>query len=196
MENPQAESALNSGTGNMITSNSFSQYPDAFLSAKPADSEEVWIKLFGRYDKKRVCRWVKQKYVIDNEYINAYNVLIPESNNSGALGERLTSPLRCDKMEGSTDTFISIGTFDGEYEANACIKYIKTKFVRALLGSLKVTQHNPKDTWKNVPMQDFASDRDIDWSLDVDGIDDRLFDMYGLSDDEKKFIREKIKPMA
>ena len=47
---------------------------------------------------------------------------------------------------GYTDTFIGIGAFDKEIEANACLKYIKTKFARTMLGTLKATQHNPRET--------------------------------------------------
>lgn len=39
---------------------------------------------------------------------------------------------------------------------------IKSKFARALLGTLKVTQHNHKGTWINVPLQDFTAASDID----------------------------------
>jgi len=40
-----------------------------------------------------------------------------------------------------------------------------------MLGILKVTQNNPRETWKYVPMQDFSSQSDIDWSKSVSDID-------------------------
>lgn len=80
-------------------------------------------------------------------------------------------------------------------EAEACLKYIKTKFVRALLGIRKVTQDNAKDTWRYVLLQRFGAGSDIDWSEDVAGIDRQLWDKYGLNDTEKEFIDSKIRPM-
>ena len=45
---------------------------------------------------------------------------------------------------GVTGTFITIGSFETDAEAQACLKYIKSKFARAMLGVLKVTQDNPR----------------------------------------------------
>lgn len=96
---------------------------------------------------------------------------------------------------GHTDTFLSIGKFASAEEASACLKYVKSKFARCMLGTLKATQHNPKDTWANVPMQDFTADSDIDWSKSVEEIDAQLYAKYHLSDDEIAFIESMIKPM-
>ena len=75
------------------------------------------------------------------------------------------------------------------------MKYIKSKFARAMLGVLKVTQHNPKSTWKFVPLQDFTVNSDIDWSKSVADIDRQLYAKYGLSEEEIAFIEKMIKPM-
>ena len=97
---------------------------------------------------------------------------------------------------GYTDTFISIGAFDTEIEANACLKYIKTKFARTMLGTLKATQHNPRETWANVPMQDFTSESDINWDAPISEIDKQLYSKYRLSDEEIQFIEQNVKSMA
>lgn len=98
-------------------------------------------------------------------------------------------------MIGHTDTFISVGKFDNVGEAQACLKYIKTKFARTMLGTLKATQHNPRDTWSNVPLQDFTPNSDIDWSKSIAEIDRQLYNKYGLTDEETGFIERMIKPM-
>ena len=64
-----------------------------------------------------------------------------------------------------------------------------------MLGTLKATQHNPKDTWANVPMQDFTASSDIDWSKSIPKIDAQLYAKYGLTDEEIDFIEKMIKPM-
>ena len=69
------------------------------------------------------------------------------------------------------------------------------KLVRCLVGTLKVTQDNPKKTWTNVPMQDFTSASDIDWGVSIPEIDQQLYKKYGLSADEINFIETAIKPM-
>lgn len=82
-----------------------------------------------------------------------------------------------------------------EAEAEAILKYVKTKFARTMLGILKVTQNNPKETWAYVPMQDFTAKSDIDWSKPVSEIDKQLYRKYNLDDSEVAFIESMIKPM-
>ncbi|MGC4440876.1 restriction endonuclease, partial [Streptococcus suis] len=90
--------------------------------------------------------------------LEKYKVFVPGSNGSGALGEVLSTPLIGEPLIGHTQTFISFGAFDNQEEAKNCLKYIKTKFARVMLGTLKITQHNETaSTWKNVPLQDFTS---------------------------------------
>ena len=193
-ENPFAQKALESGTGNMITSNSFNLYPTIFTETKPIDGSD-YIQLFGRLGSQRMYRWIKSDYVIDNEYLNSYNVFVPEANGTGAIGEVLSTPVIGVPVIGHTDTFLSIGKFADAEEASACLKYVKSKFARCLLGTLKATQHNPRDTWANVPLQDFTSESDIDWSKDVEDIDRQLYKKYGLDEEEIAFIERMIKPM-
>ena len=129
-----------------------------------------------------------------------YKVLVPEANGSGAIGEILSTPVVGVPVVGVpvvgyTDTFIGIGVFDTEETATACLKYIKTKFARTMLGTLKATQHNPRETWTNVPMQDFTPASDIDWSQSVEEIDKQLYRKYNLCPEEVSFIERMIRPM-
>jgi eco57I restriction endonuclease len=75
------------------------------------------------------------------------------------------------------------------------MKYIKSKFTRALLGTLKITQDNNRETWNNVPIQDFTSNSDIDWSQSIENIDKQLYKKYNLSQDEIDFIESKVRAM-
>lgn len=52
-----------------------------------------------------------------------------------------------------------------------------------------------RDVWQYVPIQDFTSNSDIDWSKSIEEIDEQLFDKYGLDDKEREFIRTKVKEM-
>lgn len=75
------------------------------------------------------------------------------------------------------------------------MKYLKTKFLRTMLGILKKTQHNPSDVWEYIPIQDFTENSDIDWNKSIAEIDRRLYEKYGLSNDEIAFIEDKVLPM-
>lgn len=180
------------GTGNMITSKAFDSMSGIF---KAEPNESNCIQLYGRENRERVLRYISHKYIIDNDYLSTYNVLVPEGNGSGTLGEALSTPVIAPPETGHTDTFISIGSFESAVQAQNCLKYIKSKFARTMLGILKITQHNPASTWKYVPLQDFTSNSDIDWSQSVADVDKQLYAKYGLDDEEIQFIESHVKEM-
>lgn len=65
-----------------------------------------------------------------------------------------------------------------------------------MLGTMKITQDNAtKEVWKNVPMQNFTSTSDIDWTKSIAEIDQQLYKKYGLSEEEIQFIESKVKEM-
>lgn len=76
-----------------------------------------------------------------------------------------------------------------------CKFAVKTKFARAMLGILKITQDNPRDKWAYVPLQDFTSHSDIDWSKSIPEIDQQLYKKYNLSPEEIDFIETHVKEM-
>lgn len=154
------------------------------------------IAILGLIGGKRSWRFIDKYYLDDgNGQINTWKVLLPESNGSGAIGEVLSTPLIGEPLIGYTQTFIGIGAFENETEAQALYKYIVGKFSRAMLGILKITQHNPISTWKYVPLQDFTSSSDIDWAKSVHEIDLQLYDKYGLTAEERNFIETHVKEM-
>ena len=194
-EHPELLELQAGGTGNMITSNSFTNLYDVIIFSEQQNDGYEYVKLLGINEKQRMYRYIRADYLNPPDSFYKYKVFVPKSNGSGALGEVLSTPLIGAPLIGATDTFISIGCFDTEDEAQACMKYIKTKFARAMLGILKVTQDNPASKWRYVPLQDFTSSSDIDWSQSVADIDQQLYAKYGLSDDEIAFIEEKVKAM-
>ena len=127
--------------------------------------------------------------------LGKWKVIVPKSNGTGAIGEVLSTPLIGEPLIGYTQSFIGIGTFNEQTEAMAALKYVKSKFARTLLGILKVTQDNSKETWRFVPLQDFTSKSDIDWEKSVAEIDRQLYAKYELSEEEITFIESMIKPM-
>lgn len=189
---PQAKDIQGKGSGLQITPNSFEQMPFVF---KENRNKEECYQILGRIGSNREYRWIKKEYVQSNDYLDSYNVFVPEANGTGAIGEVLSTPVIGVPVIGHTDTFLSIGKFADAQEASACLNYVKTKFARCLLGTLKATQHNPRDTWANVPLQNFTAISDIDWNQSIADIDKQLYRKYKLDDDEIEFIEKMIKPM-
>ena len=167
-----------------------------FFEDKPRDVNDSYIQIVGRYQNKRVSMWLKKKYLADHDNLEYWKVILPKSNKSGVFGEALSAPLVASPSTGHNQTFISIGKFESREEANNCVAYIRTKFARAMLSVLKVTQHNPFGTWKYVPLQDFTSRSDIDWSKSIPEIDQQLYKKYGLNETEINFIESHVEEMA
>ena len=180
---------------NRFRTNIFTTHATIFFDEKPSDDEE-YILIYGLMNLKRTTKYVKRSYLkltLDN--LDSWKVLVPAANGSGALGEPLSSPIVISPKVGHSQTFMSFGYFDTENEAQNCLKYIKSKFVRCMLGILKITQHNPPDKWEYVPLQDFTAQSDIDWTKSVADIDRQLYQKYGLTQQEIDFIETKVKEM-
>ena len=156
-----------------------------------------YTKIYGRQNNERIYKFIKSDYLEQSENTAKYKVFVPAANGSGEFGEALSSPIIGEPQTGHTQTFISIGSFNTHYEAESTLKYLKGKFSRAMLGVLKVTQNNKtKDVWSKIPLQNFKKNSDIDWTRPIPEIDQQLYKKYNLSEEEIKFIEEKVKPMA
>ncbi len=182
-----------------ISTNAFEILPELFTDEKPDDTSE-YVQIFGRVENDRGYKWFKRDYLFAPPNFDKFKVIIPKANGSGAIGEVLSTPLVGEPLVGEplvgfTETFISIGAFDKQIEAENCLKYVKSKFARAMLGVLKVTQDNTKEKWVYVPLQNFSPQSDIDWSQTIAEIDAQLYAKYGLSPAEIDFIEEKVRAM-
>lgn len=195
-ENSSVESLLSKGHKYDFKSNVLSKLDNiVFFSEMPKDGSP-YIKILGLDGSKRTEKWIRKDYVRVPENFGSYKVFISKANGSGAFGETLSAPIIAEPGIGHTQTFISIGKCESEQEAIAITKYVKTKFARAMLGVLKITQDCPAPKWKYVPLQDFTAHSDIDWSKSVAEIDRQLYRKYDLTADEIEFIETHVKEMA
>ena len=190
---PEYENVIGSnGKDKRFRNNIFDKIP-LFQEEKTNDTD---IPVYGLIKNKRVWRYFPKKFMdLDHENLFKWKVLVPRANGTGAIGEVVSTPLVGEPLVSYTQSFIGIGAFDTQDEAENCMKYVKTKFARALLGILKITQDNPPEKWRFVPVQNFTADSDIDWSVSVPEIDRQLYAKYGLTDEEIEFIESMIKPM-
>lgn len=197
-DHPQALGLMSGGEQFKINTKTFDQLSFLYSKEQPRDGQR-YARVLGLEDRRRVFRWIRSDYLTGPESVDKYKVALPESNGSGSttdfFGVELNNPSVLEPGVVVTQTFITIGSFDTKAEAQACLKYIKSKFARTMLGVLKITQHNPAKVWKYVPVQDFSSSSDIDWTKSIPEIDAQLYAKYGLDDDEIAFIEANVKPM-
>lgn len=191
---PEARSKLSKGHAYDVSSNIFDRLPEIFFDVQPNDGKQ-YILLIGRKGNKRVAKYIRREYLNNVPNLDKFKVFMPQANGSGILGEPLSSPMVEGPAVGSTETFLSIGAFDTRFEAEATLKYIKTKFVRVMLGILKVTQNGNKPVWRLIPLQNFSLQSDIQWNVDIAEIDEQLYKKYELTQDEIAFIESHVQEM-
>lgn len=151
------------------------------------------ISVHGLEGGKRVVRYVPLGYpfAVGRETITKWKIFIPNAYGCSAIGENntptpvLSTPILGGSLTTCTETFLRIGPWDNENEANNALSYLKTKFFRFLVGIKKTTQHTSKDTYSLVPLLDFTEE----WT------DEKLYRRYNLSQEEINFIEKNVKEM-
>ena len=192
---PDAASRLSKGHAYDLKSNAFDRLSDVYQDEKPDDGHD-YIRIFGRQNNERTYKFICRDYVNNVANLDKYKLFVPKANGTGAFGEVLTLPEISEPGVGATESFVSIGLFDTAEECDNLLKYIKSRFMRAMLGVVKITQDLTPSKWKYVPLQDFTAHSDIDWSKSVAEIDQQLYRKYDLTADEIEFIETHVKEMA
>jgi adenine-specific DNA methylase len=85
-----------------------------------------------------------------------------------------------------TESYIVIGGFDTRVEAENCLSFLQTKFVRHLISILSFSQDITRERFRYVPLAQFGAK----WT------DELLYDKYGLDKSEIEYIEATIKPMG
>ena len=191
---------------NFVSLTTITKGRDAFgITGKNAKNVSEGTFFDGAYELRcahEEIRYVKKDVITKNlDIANKWKVFISKGNGgAGTLGDEkqvaiLGKPYLGKEKSVCTDSLIPIGCFDAEAEALNLQKYIKTKFLRYIVGILKVSQNVSQNVYQFVPLQDFTENSDIDWSKSVAEIDQQLYKKYKLSDEEIAFIESMIKPM-
>ena len=146
---------------------------------------------------KRVVGYVRCKDIAKNAAdVKFDKVFIPGAYGAGEgfPHQILGVPEIAPKKSVCSQTYL-YAKFDSHVEAVDFAAYLKTRFFRILVCAAKVTQHAQDRVYRFVPLQDFTSKSDIDWSRPVPEIDAQLYAKYGITRPEQEFIESMIKPM-
>lgn len=170
---------------------------------KDQKDDEYCIKYYLiNNEKDRIHGWISLDQLVKNKNTkDLHKVYIPGAGGKGSDDDLiLGKPFYGEPNSVCSQTFMVIG-YDVEKhnlskeECLNIIKYIHTKLFRYLVSIKKKTQNGPRGVYQFVPLQNFTSDSDIDWSKSIAEIDQQLYIKYGLTSDEIDFIESKIKPM-
>ena len=144
--------------------------------------------------------FVDRKYITAHrEWIDVWKVITPRANNIGIESSDDNFNV-CIASPGTicTESYQVIGMdlgLDLESAQNL-MSYLQTRFSRLLHSLAKASQDVSAKTMRFIPMQNFTSTSDIDWSKPIFEIDRQLYKKYNLTENEIEFIKTMIKPMA
>lgn len=94
-------------------------------------------------------------------------------------------PIIAPPQSACTETYIVVGVYDSEEEAQNLDNFLRTKFARFLIALRKNTQHITRDRFQFVPKLPMTQK----WT------DEKLVKHFGLTEDDVAFIAEIVKPM-
>ena len=147
------------------------------------------VKIYSFGWKKDGVSYTDPKYITTNKNtIDQYKVFISKANgaaSSKAPYSVLSEPFVAEPGSICNMTYLLIGGFETEEQANNCCSYIRTKFFRFLVSLLKNTQNAYRKVYSFVHVQDFNKN----WN------DKGLYEKYGLDEKEIAFIETLIKEM-
>ncbi|GIV04375.1 MAG: type III restriction endonuclease [Fimbriimonadales bacterium] len=142
------------------------------------------VKLYGA---KRIT-WIERQQVTSNsDLIDRWKVLMTALQGTSAAVETkfLSKPIIAGPGTACTETYLVAGHFGTELEAERYAAYLRTRFVRFLVSLRKATQHATRDVYAFVP----------DLPLDEEWTDEKLYQRYGLTEEEIAFIESQVAPL-
>jgi site-specific DNA-methyltransferase (adenine-specific) len=110
----------------------------------------------------------------------------PGTGNRDTYPHRIIStPFIGEPESVSTETYLCIGPFDSQTEAESVLSYLSCRLTRLLILLHKPSQHVTRKVYTFVPNQDWTKT----WT------DEALYAKYGITEEEQAFIEKIVRPM-
>lgn len=139
------------------------------------------VKLFAN---QRVAWIERSEITVNSGWIDEWKVLMTRVQGTSAAIETkfLSKPIIAAPGTACTETYLVAGHFKDETEAKYLASLLRTRFARFLVSLRKSTQDAPKHVYAFVP----------DLPLDRIWTDAKLYERYGLTDDEIAFVESQV----
>lgn len=123
----------------------------------------------------------------NHHFVNDWKVFIPYASPGDDSYPHLilSKPIVAGHNTCCTETYLLVGPFSNEKRTKNVANYMTTVFFRFMVLLAKSTQHITQKVYTFVPQQDFNEQ----WT------DEKLFEKYGISEDEVSFMNTLIRPM-
>jgi site-specific DNA-methyltransferase (adenine-specific) len=165
----------------------FKQKPYGFRTNFTDFDQKGEIKIYTKKTKDGFAFINKEKILKNQKSINDWKVVtsrstsVPEEDNGQVL--RISQTFIAEPNSVVTESYVVVGTFKSEQEANNCLSYLKTRFFRLLCQMTIVSPDVSPRTFDLVPIQDFNESWD----------DSKLYIKYNLSLEEINYLESLIR---
>ncbi len=126
------------------------------------------------------------KHLIDSWKIYVGRAAPGTGNKDTYPHKIISTPFKGEPGSISSETYLCIGPFATESEADSALSYLHTRLARFMILLRKPSQDASRKVYSFVPMQTW----DRTWT-DAD-----LYTMYGLTAEETAFVEKVVRPMA
>lgn len=167
------------------------------LYAKPSSIHNV--RLFGLSGKGfREYQYISESSLLkQSRCFKSYKIFVPKAwgnmSETVGLGGSYANICVAGPRDVCSETFIEFGPFATQAEAIKMAKYFMTKFFRALLFVAKDSQNTTKDKYCYIPVPDLSNPI---WHSKVSELDQKVFELYQVSDSTSNFILQNIQPRS
>ena len=129
--------------------------------------------------------WIEKEQINTNvDWVDKWKVLMTRIQGTSAAVETkfLSKPIVTGPQTACTETYIVAGVYDTEQEAKYLAQYLTTRFARFLVSLRKPTQDALRHVYGFIP----AIPLNSLWT------DEKLYERYGLSEEEIAFIESQV----
>ncbi|PAK21266.1 hypothetical protein CJJ23_02875 [Mycoplasmopsis agassizii] len=143
------------------------------------------IKIYGWRDSKPYTGYISKHSIKRNiEIAYKWKVIISKASGVGNISTDKIIPKVINNNSVATETYLVLGEFNNEKQADNLASYINTKFFHFLLGQIKNTQNMTRKEFKLIPLVNFREN----WN------DQKLYKKFGLTQNEIEIIESSVWP--
>lgn len=165
----------------------FKQKPHGFRTNFTDFDEDGNVKIYTKKTDNGYAYIKKEKVTKNIESINEWKVVtsrstsVPEEDNGQVL--RVSQTFIAEPNSVLTESYVVVGSFKSENEAQNCLSYLKTRFFRLLCQMTIVSPDVSPRTFDLVPLQNFQESWD----------DKKLYKKYNLTNEEIEYLESLIR---
>lgn len=162
-------------------------YKEYFTSKKTENSIKIYR--FSREKNSKFAYIDRKEIIARQDWIDKHKVFVSKA---GEISAKFTGlPFYGEPGSACNETYLVVGPFTSKEICDNVIKYMNTSLFKFLVSQKKKTQNAARGVYMFVPLLDFSINSNINWKSNLEEIESQLYQMYNLTDEEIKHIKNE-----